>query len=41
MTIENLNKTLNDRLIDIIGKKDEQKNRKDNESIEEKAKRAL
>lgn len=41
MTIENLNKTLSDRLEQFIGKKEEQKNRKDNESIEEKAKRSL
>ena len=41
MTIENLNKTLSDRLEQFIGKKEEQKNRKDNESIEVKAQRAL
>jgi hypothetical protein len=41
MTIENLNKTLSDRLEQFIGKKEEQKNRKDNESIEIKAQRAL
>lgn len=41
LTIENLNKTLSERLEQFIGKKEELKSRKDNESIEEKARRSL